>query len=601
MALIGCGCCNSDFGKIIGIGRSEGVSRRRIFEAAAVTLAAAAAGPLSASAATVDDRNAFASALGMAGPADFILVGGVVTMAPGQPTAEALAVRGGRIVAVGYRKDVMARKGPKTRIIESAGKTILPGFIDPHVHIVSSSALNLYLDLSPFANKDHDAVLAKIAAAAAKAKPGDWVIGQLYDTALMPGRPDLTRADLDRASPKNPVFVISASQHFGYVNSKTLEAAGIAETITDPAGGMFLRDAQGKLNGVLAEMGAMLPVAAKMPTPQATDIVNSIAAMMRMASAAGCTAIHEAAMGALGGVEEWALIKAGAKASGGAVRVAGAVLFEKLEEMKALPGVVQGGGDEQIRVTGVKLVSDGSNQGLTGYLRDPYLGSESRGLANYSQEELNAIAIKLNRDGWRISIHANGDAAIDMTLTAIEAALKDTPRSDARHRIEHCSLPDETSIQRMAAAGVTPSFLMNHVYYFGRYFRDEILGLERANILDPAATAAKHGVRFTFHSDYSVTNIQPLRSMQTAVTRKMRDGGEVLNPKECISAEQALRAVTIDAAWQCGYEREVGSIETGKRADFVILEKNPLKVAPDDIASIKVLETYVSGDRKFAA
>jgi predicted amidohydrolase YtcJ len=297
-------------------------------------------------------------------------------------------VTNGQIVAVGSLKEVMARKGPNTEVIDRAGKTILPGFIDPHVHIVSSSTFNLFLDLSAFANKDTDEVLAKIAAAAAKAKPGEWVIGQLYDTALMPGHRELLREDLDKVAPHNPVFVLSASQHFGYVNSKALEIAGIADNAADPAGGKYGRDGKGRVNGVLSEMATMLPLAAKIPHPSAKDVIGASAATFKAASAAGCTALHEIALGALAGGAELEIIRNALLESDGAVRLGGQIFIDKLEEVRALPGMAQGSGPDYFRVTGVKLVSDGSNQGLTGFMREPYNGTDGRGAANYTQDEL---------------------------------------------------------------------------------------------------------------------------------------------------------------------------------------------------------------------
>jgi len=533
--------------------------------------------------------------------ADLILIGDVVTVAEGQSSAEAVAVGNGNILAIGNLNEVMAHKGAGTNVIDRTGQAILPGFVDPHVHMVSSAAFNLFLDLSPFVNKDTNEVLAKIAAQAAQAKPGEWVVGQQYDTALMPGHRELYRDELDKVAPNNPVFVLAASGHFAYVNGKAYEAVGIGEDVVDPAGGKYQRDSQGRLNGVLAEMGAMQSVAIKITPPNPKDVIASTATLFKTAAAAGCTALNDAAFGSLAGAAELQVVQYALVESDNAVRVAGQIAHAKLEEFQKLPNMVQGGGTDFFPITAVKLIGDGSNQGLTGYLREPYNRSDNRGIANYEQGELNALVTKLHAEGWRISIHANGDAAIDMAITALETAQAANPRADSRHRIEHCSLPHAEQLERIAKAGVSPSFLMNHVYYFGQYFRDEILGPERAGLLDPCASAIKHGARFAFHSDYSVTNINPLLSMQTAVTRKMRDGGEVLNPAECISAEQALRAVTIDAAWQCGFEKQIGSLEVGKRGDFVVLEKNPLKVDPDMIASIKVVETYVGGARKYAA
>jgi len=203
-------------------------------------------------------------------------------------------------------------------------------------------------------------------------------------------------------------------------------------------------------------------------------------------------------------------------------------------------------------------------------------------------------------EGWQVCVHANGDAAIDTTIDAYEAVLKAKPRLDHRHRIEHCSILHDDQIARMKALELSPSFLIGHVHYWGRAFRDEILGPERANRLDPCASALKGGLRPTLHSDWSVTEIGPLRMVENAVTRTMRDGGDVLSPAERIPVEAALRMVTADAAWQCRYDF-TGLLSEGKAADLVILDKDPTQVDPLAIRDIPVRETWLDGERRFQA
>lgn len=207
---------------------------------------------------------------------------------------------------------------------------------------------------------------------------------------------------------------------------------------------------------------------------------------------------------------------------------------------------------------------------------------------------------RAHEGGWQVGVHANGDAAIDMVLDAYEAVLGKSSNSDLRHRIEHCSVFHPEQMVRMKDMGLSPSFLIGHVRWWGKAFRDRLLGPERARFYDPCASALAAGLKISLHSDWNVTPIEPLRYVEDAVTRVMNEGGDVFFPEERIPVDAALRAVTIDAAWQCHMEDQIGSLETGKFADFAILEEDP--TAPDvKIGKIKVSETWMDGTRRYAA
>ena len=211
-------------------------------------------------------------------------------------------------------------------------------------------------------------------------------------------------------------------------------------------------------------------------------------------------------------------------------------------------------------------------------------------------EELTERIKWCNDNGWQVMVHANGDAAVETVTKAFEDVLQNDAKQ-LRHRIEHCSLvADDSVFDRMAKAGVTPSFLINHVYYWGKTLRDNMLGADRIYMLDRTAAAAKAGLKFTLHSDYNVSPINPLHYVKVAVTRTLWDGGEVLEPDQCVSVEQALRAVTIDAAWQIHAEDKFGSIKEGKYADLVILDKDPKQVAPEEIDKIQITQTWRGGE-----
>jgi predicted amidohydrolase YtcJ len=264
-------------------------------------------------------------------------------------------------------------------------------------------------------------------------------------------------------------------------------------------------------------------------------------------------------------------------------------------------GLTPNNGHDRLQVIGMKFWSDGSNQGYTGYQPEPYVSSTNRGTANYTLEQLTEGMRKAHENGWQIAVHANGDAAIDLTLQAYEATLKKSPRKDHRHRTEHCSVAHPEHIAKMKELGTAPSFLIGHVYFWGRAFRDRILDPERAANYDPTAEALKAGIRWTMHADYDVTPIEPLRYVENAVTRIMRDRGQVLGPDQRVTVQQALKAVTINAAYQCRRDDVAGNLESGKYADLVVLERDPTAVHPTAISEIKVLETWLGGFKRFSA
>ena len=537
-----------------------------------------------------------------ASKADLLVAGALITMDDAQPTAEAMAVANGRILAVGSRRDLETFVGPNTTLLDHQSGVIMPGFVEPHLHLVSSALVFDGVDCSPYANKTLDAVLAALKAAAAKAPQGQTVVGQLFDPSLPPGQPDLTVALLDQISTDVPIVVMNASQHFFYVNSAAYAAAGItAETPNPPGGDYGARD--GTLTGIVAENAAMLSFIKVLPPLTPPVIAQAINGIAAMAAKAGVTYIHEAATGAVAGVAEVDLLHQVFAQPGFSVRGSLSLWGEKLDDFIGV-GITPGAGDDRLRSQTIKWVSDGSNQGYTGYMRENYLGRDSRGVANFTPEQLAANLAKTVTAGWPIMMHANGDAALDMVMTAFAATAK-LPAWDPgkRHRIEHCSLLHDEHIAAMAALGVTPSFLMNHVRLWGKVMRDDILGAQRAALLDRYASVVNAGLRASFHCDFSVSPIGPLNYIATAAARTMADGGEVLNAGERVSVAQALKGSTIDAAWMCHADNLVGSLAAGKAADFVFLSEDPLshEADPDGVRDIGVLATYLDGAQVHAA
>ena len=257
-----------------------------------------------------------------------------------------------------------------------------------------------------------------------------------------------------------------------------------------------------------------------------------------------------------------------------------------------------------VRADAWKLVVDGSNQGRSGYFSAPYLGHDSSGLPgaghpNWDPDDLRAVVAAGLDDGWQLMLHTNGDAAVDLALTTLEELL---PGSVAgpRHRLEHVSITTDEHLTRMAAAGVSPSFLMDHVLYWGAAFRDTILGPERAARLDRVASALRAGLRPSLHSDDSVTAAHPLRSARTAVLRRLEADGTVLGPDECVTPAQALTAITADAAWQI-HADDRGILRTGARADFAVADTDPWTSDPEGWDRIAIHETWIDGIPAFSA
>jgi predicted amidohydrolase YtcJ len=438
--------------------------------------------------------------------------------------------------------------------------------------------------------------LAALKAAVVSAPAGQAVVGQLFDPSLMPNQATLTCALLDQLSATVPIVVMNASQHFFYVNSAAYAAAGItAETPNPPGGDYGARN--GSLTGIVSENAAMLSFIKVLPPLTPEVIAKAITGIAAMAAKQGVTYTHEAATGAIAGVAEVDLLHQTFAQSGFPVRGSMSLWGENLQAFLAAK-IVPGSGDDRLRAQTIKWVSDGSNQGYTGFMRENYLGRDTRGAANFTLEQLSAHFAATVGAGWPIMCHVNGDAAADMVMAGFASVAK-LPSWDPakRHRTEHSSLLHDEHIAAMASLSITPSFLMNHVRLWGRVMRDEILGAQRADLLDRYGSAVKAGLRASFHCDFSVSPIGPLNYIATAAARTMADGGEVLNAAERVSVAQALKGSTIDAAWMCHADELGGSLAAGKAADFVFLGDDPLahEADPDAVREIPVLATYSDG------
>lgn len=530
------------------------------------------------------------------------LNGQIVTMDAEARTVEAVAVRGDEIVAVGGSREVGLMAGPGTRVVDLEGRTMTPGFYAPHDHFPWAGAIavtTVNLNSPPMGPVQNiEGLVDALREKAAETPPGDWIQGWGYDDTLLEDRRHPNRHDLDRVSTEHPIYISHTSGHLGVANTMALGMAGITASTQPPPGGVIRHEADtGEPDGVLEETAAWM-VMGIVPPATVEQKLEGFRRAVRIYVEQGVTTTV-----ITGGTAENVIDLQMARREGLlALRVVTMV-------SKAAPGFpspaeaggfVSGFGDDRLKLGGIKIVQDGSNQGFTGYFTEPYHtpfngDPEWRGYPARSREDLTAMVKGLHRAGYQIAIHGNGDAAIDDIIHAFREAQLDFPREDARHRIEHCQMVRKDQLDEIAELGITPSFFVGHVFYWGDRHRDIFMGPERAAGISPLRSSIDRGIRFTVHDDTPVTPVDPLQLIWVSVNRLTRSD-QVLGPEERVSPLEAMRAMTIDAAWQNFEEHIKGSIEPGKLADLVILSDNPLTVEPLAIREIEVLETIVGGE-----
>lgn len=536
-------------------------------------------------------------------PAPVLVTGAhIITMNAQAPVAEAMLVADGRITWLGSLADAPEAADGVERLVLD-GKVVVPGFVEPHMHLPPLAMMHDFANIGPNRFETTDAALAQLAKDAQATPVGEWVVGRQFDPSLQTGPDYLTAAMLDQVSTDHPVFVYNTSLHLGYCNSVALNIAGIDASTPDPQGAEIGRDSQGNPNGVLKAGPAMALVVRHNSKLKHGNIAEGCLSVLGQANAVGITTLCDQGTGMFQGVKELDVYQSMRDSGRMTARFRYSVsqaMADRWDEAQ----LTWGEGDEWVRRTGWKIVSDGSNQGRTGLQREAFIGSEgenAKGMAYIEKDVLDGAVERRLREGWAVCVHANGDAAIDRALDAFaKAKAKGLDPAAKRCRIEHCSILHDEQIEKMAELGLSPSFLIGHVHYWGKAFVEDIFGLEKASKLDRTGACEDQGIRWSLHSDDPVTEMNPLRCMENAVVRNMWRSDELLAPEERVPAAAALRAMTIDAAWQCHSDHEVGSLAAGKFADFVVLAEDPLTVAPETLGEIKVLETWVGGRQVFS-
>ncbi|MEO6957504.1 MAG: amidohydrolase [Antricoccus sp.] len=514
------------------------------------------------------------------------------------PDPDAFAVTGEQITATGMLSELTDRF-PGAEVVDFGDTVVVPGFNDAHAHLAMTAEDVLHLDLSHKAVADIDALLGAIGHEAANTPVGLWLRGSRYDDQKTG---PLNRDQLDKIAPDHPVLVTHVAAHWGVVNSAALAQLGIDESTPAPEGGSYDRDPGGRLNGRLVEralMNVALPTEADgdatIPASSPADLQRGLARASRSWNAAGLTSVCDAWVRP----DDIAMFSAARAAGDLTLRLGMLLTIDYYDKVAAL-GIGSGFGDDWLRLLGIKMFVDGAIGGRTCLLSEPFHDGVGTPIQTTPTKTLMADVARVHRDGMRVGVHANGDTAIRLTLDAMEAAARETPRPGLRHRIEHCTVIDDEILRRMKALNVIAVPFAGYAAYHGGAL-NTWYGPDRVDRMFAHRSFLDAGVTVAASSDYPCGPIEPLLGMQSLVTRAGIDDGIVVGEKQRISAAEALRVFTLESAEACGDAGRKGRIEPGYLADFTVLDANPLTVDPSGIAAIGVRGTYVGGRQVYSA
>lgn len=500
--------------------------------------------------------------------------------------ASALAIRGATIQAIGSDEEMGVFSGARREVLNLEGCTVLPGFVDSHVHFLSYAQLNERVDLQGAVSLEE--TLRRVRRWVDSVPAGEWVRGRGWNQNLWPSASFPTATDLDRVSPNHPVYLVAQSGHAAWANTRALEAAGITASHHDPPGGEIQRDAAGGPTGILFEENAMNLV---------KDVIGEqdpaeAAAMMEQALPdlwnAGITGVHC--------MDGWVAYQALKSLHGTGelqLRVVKYLPLDHLDEAIEL-GLRSGQGDDWFRIGGLKLFADGALGVRTAVLFEPYEGEvDNRGIMTLSVQEMETIGRQACAAGLSLAVHAIGDRANSLVLDLFESL----PRVPAlSHRIEHVQMLRPEDAERLVGANVTAS--MQPIHAPSDYEMAEACWGERTRFAYAPRTLLARGARLAFGSDAPVEPIDPLLGIHAAVTRRRTDGSpgpEGWHPEQRLTTYQAVAGFTIGPAQAAGMAHKVGTLAPGKLADLVVLDRDIFAIDPMDIPSTKVLGTMIGG------
>jgi len=525
-----------------------------------------------------------------------ILNTNIITMDKNNPRAEAVAVKNGRIVKVGKTNEIEELIGENTIIIDSQGKTIVPGFIDAHCHPLSIVCRQLFqVDCSPKSISSIDDIIDTLKKRAEKTPKGKWVLGVNYDDTKLVEKRHPTRWDLDKVSAEHPIHLQHNSCHMGVVNTKALEVVKLSKGSTDAVNGKLERDEKtGELTGICTEDTDYIFIPgigreeSLIPLPTEEECERAIQIVFHKYLKAGITSVGEALVSPL----EVKVFQRALQDGKLHLRVYMMIHENYLPFIKEL-GLRTGFGNDMLKIGPIKTFLDGAISARTAYLYKGYKGKPGDcGIVTKNQEELEKIFFKAHEAGFQIAVHANGDRAIDMVLNAYEKILGKIPRENHRHRIEHCTVVNPKILKRIKKLGIVVLPFSTYVWEHGEKMKE--YG-HRISMMFAHRSFLDYGIPVGGSSDNPCGPFEPLLAIQAMVTRKS-SGGETLGPEQKISVEEAIRIYTLGSAYASFEENIKGSIEAGKLADFVMLSNDPTQVSPDTIKDILVEKTILGGN-----
>ncbi len=519
--------------------------------------------------------------------ADCLLVNGrFYTMDQAAPQASALAIYGGRIVAVGGTDDLRAAF-ESAEVLDLGGRYAIPGLTDAHVHF-RSYALN-FKKVDLFDTTSMDEALRRVAARVAETPPGQWIRGHGWLQDLWPGRAFPTAADLDRVAPHNPVFLTHKSGHAAWVNSRALEMAGIDASTADPLGGQFLRDASGAPTGVLLEDTVQL-VSKHVPEPAPEEVDAALRAAFERAWRLGLTGVHDC-----DGRDAFMAYQRLHQAGELGLRVHKLIPSERLDDAIGV-GLRSGLGDDWLRVGHVKIFSDGALGSRTAWMLEPFEGQPSNyGIPIHEPQALEALVRRASENGFACAVHAIGDRANRAVLDAIEGAQR-VKSGEWRlpHRIEHVQVLHADDVPRLAELGVVASMQPIHATQ-DMDMADRYWG-QRAALSYAWKSLLERGTALAFGSDSPVEDLSPFVGLYAAVSRRQPgDEGQGWYPEQRLTMTEAVRAYTLGAAHAAGTSERLGSLAPGKLADLVVLDRDIFQVEHEEILETRPLGTMIGG------
>lgn len=527
--------------------------------------------------------------------ADTIFFGGpILTVNSQDEIAEALAVKDGRILAVGNRQQVLASKGANTQLIDLQGRTLLPGLVAAHEHPTLTALFAGAVDLSGFARHDNQAVWAALRERVAQTPPGEWIYAAGLDPILVPDLKIPLRQQLDQMVPDNPLLLVGQNLHSFWANSQAFAAAGIDRDSPNPSlASYYERDSQGELTGFIAETEAAQPFMAELKAP--LKILGRYEETLDQLLANGFTSV--ASLGY--NLPNW--LARYAASQGGQPRIR-QYFYMTEKELDQLPSSADNGSD-YFKVLGIKLWHDGSPYTGSMYTHSPYLDTTlnhilgiqpgTHGHALITRNTLREKVQQYTREGWQVAIHTQGDASIQEVTNAIEQAGQ-LPGRAPTVRLEHTIQLPVTLMPGLAHRQVAVSFHINHILYYGDALENSVIGRAMAQRSLPVRSAFLTGLRPSLHADSPMFPAKPFSLMQTAMLRTT-SSGLAINPTEAIDRHQALRTMTINAAYQLRQDDQIGSLEPGKWADLVLLDGNPYETPASHLEQLQVQQVYLAG------